>query len=655
MGRINVKGMMAAALLTLTVGNTASQEQTRYSQFDIDLNNIGAKISPTMYGIFFEDINFGADGGLYAELIKNRSFEFADRLAGWHPFGNVTISDKKPCFDKNPHYARLSYSGEITKCGLENEGFRGIGIHMDEMYDLTLHARTVKGKSIKIRVELVNSDNDIFETKQIEIEGDKWNRYSVTLTPKVTVAKARLRLTMESLGCVDLEHISLFPQKTFNDRKNGMRRDLAEALKKLNPGVFRFPGGCIVEGTTIATRYQWKNSVGPVENRPININRWNYTFPHKRFSDYYQSYGLGFYEYFLLSEDIGAEPLPVLNCGLSCQFENSGMDQHVPLKSLQPYIDDALDLIEFANGETSTKWGGLRAEMGHPKPFNLKYIAIGNEQWGEIYPERLELFVKAIRERYPEIRIIGSSGPNAEGSDFEYLWPEMRRLKVDLVDEHYYRSPEWFLNNARRYDSYDRNGPKVFAGEYACHPGNRENSFLTALCEAAFMTGLERNADIVELCTYAPLFAHLEAWQWRPDLIWFDNLSHVKTANYYVQQLYGMNAGTNVVPIKMDGDVIAGQEQLYASATIDKVSKELIIKVINTGIEVKRIRLNLQGLRDGSHKGTLTRLHSSDIEATNSLENPCRIVPSVSEIELDAKDAMITLQPLTISVYRIAL
>lgn len=655
MGRINVKGMMAAALLTLTVGNTASQEQTRYSQFDIDLNNIGAKISPTMYGIFFEDINFGADGGLYAELIKNRSFEFADRLAGWHPFGNVTISDKKPCFDKNPHYARLSYSGEITKCGLENEGFRGIGIHKDEMYDLTLHARTEKGKSIKIRVELVNSDNDIFETKQIEIEGDKWSRYSVTLTPKVTVAKARLRLTMESLGCVDLEHISLFPQKTFNDRKNGMRRDLAEALKELNPGVFRFPGGCIVEGTTIATRYQWKNSVGPVENRPININRWNYTFPHKRFSDYYQSYGLGFYEYFLLSEDIGAEPLPVLNCGLSCQFENSGMDQHVPLKSLQPYIDDALDLIEFANGETSTKWGGLRAEMGHPKPFNLKYIAIGNEQWGEIYPERLELFVKAIRERYPEIRIIGSSGPNAEGSDFEYLWPEMRRLKVDLVDEHYYRSPEWFLNNARRYDSYDRNGPKVFAGEYACHSGNRENSFLTALCEAAFMTGLERNADIVELCTYAPLFAHLEAWQWRPDLIWFDNLSHVKTANYYVQQLYGMNAGTNVVPIKMDGDVIAGQEQLYASATIDKVSKELIIKVINTGIEVKRIRLNLQGLRDGSHKGTLTRLHSSDIEATNSLENPCRIVPSVSEIELDAKDAMITLQPLTISVYRIAL
>ena len=644
----------AIALCLFSMGVVGLMAQS--NEFKIDVQKTGAPIQSTMYGIFFEDINYGADGGLYAELVKNRSFEFENPFGGWTPFGNVSVQTQKPCFDRNPHYVRLSYEKELTGTGLDNEGFNGIGIREGEKYDFSLYARTRSGDApVKLRINLVDSRNDLYEQKEIEVSGKEWKKYTVVLTPGATEARSRLRITMVTKGIVDLEHISLFPQKTFNNRPNGMRADLAQALKELKPGVFRFPGGCIVEGTNKATRYQWKNTVGPVENRPININRWNYTFSHKKFPDYYQSCGLGFFEYFLLSEDIGAEPLPVLNCGLSCQYENQDPNENCPVDKLQPYIDDALDLIEFANGSATSEWGKIRADMGHPAPFNLKLIAIGNEQWGPLYPERLELFVKAIRAKYPEIKIIGSSGPQSEGEDFDYLWPEMRRLKVDLVDEHFYRSPEWFLNGAKRYDSYDRQGPKVFAGEYACHSVNRENSFLTALCEAAFMTGFERNADVVCLCTYAPLFAHVDAWQWRPDLIWFDNLSLVKTPNYYVQQLYGHNAGTNVVPLTMQGEPVTGQLDLYATAAVDKHSDELIIKVANTGIRNKRIKLNLNGLSAGKHKGTLTLLHSSDLEAKNTLCNPSTVVPLVSDIEVEAAQGEVNLRPLSFSVYRIKL
>ena len=540
MRRKNMKKTAALFLLSVGINCMTAQDIVPVYEFDIDVQNVGAPIQSTMYGIFFEDINFGADGGLYAELIKNRSFEFENPWGGWEPFGDVSIAEKNPCFDKNSHYAHLTYAGQITGTGLENEGFKGIGIKANENYDFSLYARTETNNPIKLRIELVNRDNDIYET-------------------------------------------------------------------------------------------------------------------HKKFPDYYQSYGLGFFEYFQLSEDIGAEPLPVLNCGLSCQFENEDMDQHVPVDKLQPYIDDALDLIEFANGPVTSQWGKMRADMGHPASFNLKFIAIGNEQWGPLYPERLEPFVKAIRAKYPEIKIIGSSGPNSEGKDFEYLWPEMKRLKVDLVDEHFYRSPEWFLNSAKRYDSYDRQGPKVFAGEYACHPTNRENSFLTALCEAAFMTGLERNADVVELCTYAPLFAHVDAWQWRPDLIWFDNLNIVKTPNYYVQQLYGHNAGTNVLPLTMNKEAVTGQSELFATAAFDKGTNEFIIKIVNTSIQSKKIKLNLNGISSGKHKGKLTVLHASDLEAKNTLGKPETVIPIESAVELEAPVTEVSIQPLSFLVYRISL
>ncbi len=647
------KGLCVLSFLTAGFSLFGQSTESDYL-IKMDVDKIGSTIQPTMYGVFFEDINFGADGGLYAELIKNRSFEFEYPFTGWTPFGDVSIRSDKPCFDRNPHYARLINRKQLTGTGLINEGFKGIGIKTNEKYDLSFYARTLKNETMKLKIEIVSDKNDIIESKEVSINSKSWNKYMITFAPMQTCSKSSIRITMLTTGVLDIEHISLFPQETFNNRSNGLRKDLAMALKDLKPGVFRFPGGCIVEGTDLSTRYQWKNTIGPVENRPININRWNYTFSYKKFPDYYQSYGLGFYEYFVLSEDIGAEPLPVLNCGLSCQYENNDPNQNCPVDKLEPYIEDALDLIEFANGPITSTWGKIRADMGHPAPFNLKMIAIGNEQWGTLYTERLEPFVKAIRAKYPNIKIIGSSGPQAEGKDFDFLWPEMKRIGVDLVDEHYYRSPEWFLSNANRYDSYDRNGPKVFAGEYACHAPDKENSFLTALSEAAFMTGLERNADVVHLCTYAPLFAHKEAWQWRPDLIWFDNLSFVKTPNYYVQQLFGNNAGTHVLALTMNGKAVSGQQNLYATAASDATDNTLIIKIANTGIDQKKISFILDGLKAGVHAVTLTHLNSSDLNAKNSFETPDRITPKVVHSYIKDNKMDIALPPLSFTILRIA-
>ncbi|MCD8186148.1 MAG: carbohydrate binding domain-containing protein, partial [Rikenellaceae bacterium] len=325
-----------------------------------------ARINPAMYGVFFEDINFGADGGLYAELIKNRSFDFPHPFTGWTPFGDVRIGTKSPCFENNPNYIRLPLEpGSLSGSGLDNEGFRGIGLHKGADYRLSFYARAAGSGPATLRFELVDSRNNNPKKIDVEINGPDWQKYSANLTSPFTDARSRLRVRLISKGkTVDVDHISLFPVDTWHERDNGMRRDLAEALCELNPGVFRFPGGCIVEGTTLETRYQWKHSVGAVENRPLNINRWMYTFQHKFFPDYFQTYGLGFYEYFLLAEDFGAEPLPVLSCGIACQYETGEL---VPLQELQPYIDDALDLIEFANGDAHTEWGRVRAEMGHPE------------------------------------------------------------------------------------------------------------------------------------------------------------------------------------------------------------------------------------------------------------------------------------------------
>lgn len=615
---------------------------TSYAQdsvFVVDMSNIRGKIPSTMYGLFFEDINFGADGGLYAELIKNRSFEFPQPFVGWIPFGNVSIKDEAPCFNRNPHYVRINNNGGLLRAGIENEGFTGIGVKQNDSYRFSFYARTIDGDQKTMSIELIDANGVSMLEKSLKISNSEWQKYSVVFKSTFTDAHAHLRIVLHSKGVVDLDHISLFPVKTWKGRENGLRADLAQVLYDLKPGFLRFPGGCIVEGNSLSTRYQWKNSVGPIENRPLNENRWNYTRINRAFPDYFQSLGLGFYEYFLLSEDLGAEPLPVLNCGLSCQYESNEV---IPLAKIDPYVQDALDLIEFANGSLDTKWGKLRAEMGHPSPFNLKMIAIGNEQWGKVYVERLEVFVKAIREHYPQIKIIGSAGPSASGGEFDYLWPEMKRLGVDLVDEHYYMSPEWFQNNARRYDLYDREGPKVFAGEYAAHDNSTGNSnnLYSAISEAAFMTGLERNSDVVSLAAYAPLFAHIEAWQWNPDLIWFDNLKVMRTPNYYVQQIYGMNKGTEVVELLMNGLPIAGQEGLYATAALDSLTNELILKIVNVSENDCNVSVRVENIQNRKIvSGIVTYIQNDDPKTINTFEKE-EIYPRIRPLNINCEKSI---------------
>ena len=626
--------------------------------FDINLKKSGAEIQSTMYGIFFEDINFAADGGLYAELVKNRSFEFPYALQGWKAFGKVEVRDDGP-FDRCPHYVRLYDPGHAHKhTGLENEGFFGIGVKAGEQYRFSVWARSET--PVTIRIEIANTasmgEDHFIAQKTMVIDSREWKRYETLVSPSETLDKSVLRVFMETRGGahVDLEHVSLFPVDTWKGREGGLRKDLAQALADLHPGIFRFPGGCIVEGTDLDTRYNWKNTVGPVENRPLNENRWEYTFPHRLYPDYFQSYGLGFFEFFQLSEDIGAEPLPIVSCGLACQFQNDTDDAHVPVDELQPYIQDALDLIEFANGSPATKWGAVRAQMGHPEPFNLKFIGVGNEQWGQLYPDHLAPFVEAIRKAYPEIKIVGSSGPDSEGAQFDFLWPEMTRLGADLVDEHFYRPYDWFLAQGARYDNYDRKGPKVFAGEYACHAkGRKWNHFYASLLEAAFMTGLERNADIVQMATYAPLFAHVEGWQWRPDLIWYDNLNSFRTVSWHVQQLYGQYRGKNVLALTMDGKAVAGQDGqrgLFASAVLD--DGLIYVKVANTSDQAQEISLNFTGLKKKDIVKAVKRidLSSPELYEDNSIEKPDNIVPAEAAFSGEGTAISASIAPLSFSI-----
>lgn len=648
---------MVAALAIAATATAAT------NNFTLKTDKVGAQVQPTMYGLFFEDINFGADGGLYAELIKNRSFEFPQNLMGWKTFGGVELRADGP-FERNPHYVRLTTAGHDHKhTGLENEGFVGIGVKKGEKYRFSVWARVPDGEKAKLRVVLADRNThgrsqDIASAK-ITVDSKDWKKYTVELTPDQTNAHAVLRVFLRKPDTtpVDLEHLSLFPVDTWKGHENGLRKDLAQKLADIQPGVFRFPGGCIVEGTDLDTRYQWKNTIGPVENRPTIENRWHYTFTHHFFPDYFQSNGLGFYEYFLLSEEIGAEPLPVLNVGLSCQYQNDKESAHVPVDALEPYIQDALDLVEFANGDTTTVWGAKRAAMGHPAPFNLKVMGIGNEQWGPEYVKRLEPFLAAMRKAHPEIKIVGSSGPDSEGDKFDYLWPEMRRVKADLVDEHFYRPEDWFLAQGARYDNYDRKGPKVFAGEYACHMRDKNwNHFEPALLEAAFMTGLERNADIVHMATYAPLFAHVDAWQWRPDMIWFDNLRSMSTASYYVQQLFAKNKGTNVLPLTMNGVPVTGaegQNGLFASAVLDKDASQYVVKVANTSKEAQDVNIDFTGMKKKQTLvgGTAYTFHA-DFEAENTLDNPDLVKPVESALEATGHSFSASVPASTFVVWR---
>ena len=500
----------------------------------------------------------------------------------------VLILNRNETNSANPRFARITKSDAVEKFGLENEGFRGMGIKKGMTYHFSLLARNLKGNPLKLRIELVNSKGENIGAATLAPEAGDWKRYQVSFTASSTEPKASIDLWFEGTGTLDIDMVSLFPDDTWKNRPGGLRADLVQLLADMKPGFIRFPGGCIVEGFELATRYQWKKTIGNVEDRQTSINRWNTEFKHRPTPDYYQSFGLGFFEYFQLAEDLGAEPLPILSCGMACQYNSAEV---VPMDQLEPYIQDALDLIEFANGPNDSKWGKIREQMGHPAPFNLKMLGVGNEQWGAQYIERYEAFVKRLKEKHPEITLVSGTGPSPNGKFFDLAARELTRLKAEIVDEHYYANPEWFLKNANRYDSYDRKGYKIFAGEYAAqsisgaNPDNK-NNWRCALAEAAFMTGLERNAEVVNLCSYAPLFAHVDGWQWTPDLIWFDNLNAYGTPNYYVQKLFSNNRGTQVLPIMLGDQPLTGQNGLYASAALDQKSNEVILKLVNASENV---------------------------------------------------------------------
>tara|TARA_R110002020_G_scaffold22405_1_gene75745 strand:- start:15891 stop:17798 length:1908 start_codon:yes stop_codon:yes gene_type:complete len=631
---------------------------------EVDMSEIVSEVQPTMYGVFFEDINFAADGGLYAEMIKNRSFEFAEPKMGWsepnsdrHSLNNgsgMASVIKYPGESSNHNYLGITVKND-QGYSLINEGFRGMGIKKDALYDLSFMASTSQGSFSGLAVHFLDGEGNIVGGADIPIQAGKdWKKHTAQIKAEATVAKSRLRITFKGTGTFNLDMVSLFPKDTWRGRKNGLRKDLVQLLYDLDPGFLRFPGGCIVEGRTLAKRYQWKKTVGPVADREILVNRWNTEFSHRPTPDYFQSFGIGFFEYFQLSEDLGAEPLPILSCGMACQF-NTG--ELVPMEELDPYVQDALDLIEFANGSLDTPWGKVREEMGHPAPFNLKFIGVGNEQWGPEYIERFKVFEKAIRDKFPQITIVSGSGPFPDGDYFEYGLQELKRLNAQLVDEHYYRGPEWFRKNAARYDDYDRNGPKIFAGEYAAQsvatasPLNR-NNWECALSEAAFMTGLERNAEVVHLTSYAPLMAHEEGWQWTPDLIWFNNLESYGTANYYVQKMFSTHRGSHVVPITRNKLPLTGQDQLFASAVKERDSNELFVKLVNTGDMEMATNVKIKGGKVAP-RARLIRMQNDQLEAVNSFGEPKNIGPQESEAAMKGNTLPLILPPYSFTVVRI--
>ena len=644
-------------LLTFQAQTAAAQSNA----ITVQVDRPGAAIPSTLHGIFFEDINFAADGGLYPERVKNRSFEFPDSLMGWRKIerggaqGTLAVLDQDPLSAGNTHYLRVSVETPGDGFGATNEGFRGIGVQKGADYTFSVYARSANGGPMTLRVELVGANGQ--SLGQVKLSGftGRWRKHTAKIRAAATDAKAQLHLFVQGRGALDLDVISLFPRDTWNNRPNGLRTDLVRLLKEMKPGFVRFPGGCIVEGRDLNNRYQWKTTIGDVAERRLIMNRWNVEFKHRPAPDYFQSFGLGFYEYFQLSEDLGAEPLPILNCGMACQFNTSEL---APLDELDAYIQDALDLIEFANGPVTSPWGRKRAEMGHPAPFNLKMIGVGNEQWGPQYIERYERFAKVIKAKYPNITLVSSAGPSPEGERFEFLWSKLRGLEADIIDEHYYMPPKWFLSNVGRYDKYSRSGPKVFAGEFAAHVSvrgrpDRPNNWEAALAEAAFMTGLERNADLVLMTSYAPLFGHVEAWQWSPNLIWFDNLRSFGTPSYYVQKLFGINRGTNILPLSLDASLKNKETELFASASLDRRTGEVILKVVNTAASAREVNINLAGARKVHKTGKALVLASADLKVENSLSEPTKVVPEERQLTVPSSQFAFTLAPGSLTVLRI--
>ncbi len=567
---VGAPGGAGTALVTGPRGGavalTSEAVSTSGTTIKIAANGPTIDMSKDLYGVFYEDINRAADGGLYAELVQNRSFEYstADNrsytgLTSWAKAerggakGTIAVvNDAARLNENNRNYLQIDLGaglvGPGAGVGVANQGYNtGVFVEKGKTYRFSTFVRRTASldRPLQVRVEDA-AGAQVFGQTSVIARSDAWTRVESVFTAAGTTTAGRLVVLADGAGTVRLDMISLFPTETFKGRENGMRLDLAKKIEQMNPAFVRFPGGCVTNVGTFDAygapnfdrkrTYRWKETVGPVEQRPTNYNFWGYN----------QSYGIGYFEYFQFAEDLGATALPVLSVGVNgCGGPPPLTDQ----TKLQGWINDTLDLIEFANGGPDTEWGARRAALGHPKPFGLKYIGLGNEEVQREFLVNYPQFSAAIRSAYPEIKIISNSGQASGGSWFNELWGFARTQQADLVDEHYYNSPEWFLTNTHRYDSYDRKGPKVFIGEYA----SRGNTYYNALSEAAFMTGIERNSDVIGLASYAPLLANQDYVQWDPDAIWFDNSRSYGSANYYVQKLFAQNKGDVVVPSELSG------------------------------------------------------------------------------------------------------
>lgn len=562
------------------------------------------EISPLLMGIFFEDINYSADGGLYGELIQNRDFEYVKgedhRKKDWGPdyawsvTGDnigLSISTENPVHPNNPHFARLDIKGGVATLfnsganAFVNSGYDGIALKKGEKYRLRLKARA--DKKLPIEVCLVSADGKKLASAKIKVKkSGNWKDYEVVLTPTEDSPESSLRIVPASGGRLDLDMVSLFPVNTFKGRENGMRKDLAEALQALHPRFVRFPGGCVAHGNGLDNSYDWKGSIGKLEERKPLWNLWGY----------HQTRGLGYHEYFQFCEDIGAEPLPVLAAGVPCQNSSNGsrfthdditrygQQGGLPMDSLDSYIQDVLDLIEYANAPATSVWGKKRAEAGHPEPFNLKYIGIGNEDMiTEVFEERFTKINDAVKKAHPEIQVVGTVGPFYEGPDYDEGWRIAREQNVDLVDEHYYVDPAWLIYNQDFYDDYDRNGTKVYLGEWAAHLPGRPNNIETALAEALYLTGVERNGDVVAMSSYAPLLAKKGHTQWKPDLIYFDNNGVYPTTDYETMRLYGEHSGESYLNNRLSVDTSDDKvkARIGASVVRDEKTGDIIVKLVN--------------------------------------------------------------------------
>lgn len=553
---------LATTLVALAAATAWAAESDINATVRADLP--GHVIPETLYGIFFEDINYAADGGIYAELIANRGFDWqTPGLEAWAKdyrgggTAKLTRQAGSPLHPLTAQYLRMEilHPGKgAAGVGVSNSGFGGIAVKQGATYDLSFYARPHRDYSGGLTVALESKSGERLAGFRLDpkdwqnqqpatkegspiapVELADWVKYTAQLQPVATTSDARLVVLCDAVGTVDIEFVSLFPRDTYKQRPNGLRADLVELLKAMKPGSMRFPGGCIVEGTDLANLYDWKRTVGPIEGRPVNHNLWGY----------WQSGGLGFFEYFQLAEDIGASPLPILAAGMSCQFRKSEM---IPLDGLDRVIQDANDLIEFANGAPTTPWGKVRADMGHPASFNLKMLGVGNENWSMEFINRYEIIYKGIKAKHPEIEIVSSAGAGPAGAEYDLAWDKIPKIGAQWIDEHYYVSADWLFNSTKRYDQFNRNGPKVYVGEYACHLPDRSNSLYAALAEAAMMTGFERNSDIVGMTAYAPLFNKIGNSQWTPDLIWFTNTESYGTPSYHVQKLFGNHRPDFLLP-----------------------------------------------------------------------------------------------------------